>query len=199
MAKGPKSVESKTARLAESKTAKSAESKTARLAVEAGSRMAIYPGSFDPITLGHVDIIERVSRMFETVVVLIAESPDKQSLFTAEERKSLIEISLSHLKNIEVDIHEGLTIDYAHRRGAKVLARGLRAVVDFEYEVSMANMNAKLAPDIETILVFARPEFYFLSSRSVKEVARHGGDLDELVPRPVKEALLKVFKKGKSK
>lgn len=160
---------------------------------------AVYPGSFDPITLGHVDIIERVARTFDRVIVLIARSPDKQSLFTPEVRKELIEQSLAHLSNVEVDIHEGLTTDYANELGAKVLVRGLRAVVDFEYEVSMANMNAKLAPEIETMLVFARPEYYFLSSRSVKEVARHQGELNGLVPAPVKSALIKVFKKGKSK
>lgn len=162
-------------------------------------RIAIYPGSFDPITLGHVDIIERVARNFDRVIVLIASAPDKQSLFTPEVRKGLIEGSLAHLGNVEVDIHEGLTIDYARARGAKVLVRGLRAVVDFEYEVSMANMNAKLAPDIETLLVFARPEYYFLSSRSVKEVARHHGELGGLVPAPAQEALIQVFKKGKTK
>lgn len=163
------------------------------------ARTAVYPGSFDPITLGHVDIIERVARTFDRVIVLIARSPDKQSLFTPEIRKTLIEKSLAHLDNVEVDIHEGLTTDYANRVGALVLVRGLRAVVDFEYEVSMANMNAKLAPDIETLLVFARPEYYFLSSRSVKEVARHQGELSGLVPSPVQDALLKIFKKGKKK
>jgi len=162
-------------------------------------RVAIYPGSFDPITMGHVDIIERVARVFDRVIVLIASAPDKQGLFSPRERKTLIDESLSHLSNVEVDIHDGLTIDYARRRKANVLVRGLRAVVDFEYEVSMANMNFKLDPEIETLLVFARPEFYFLSSRSVKEVARHQGKLEGLVPEPVQKSLAKVFKKGKVK
>lgn len=157
---------------------------------------AIYPGSFDPITLGHVDIIQRVAKTFDRVIILIARSPDKPSLFSPEERKTLIEQSLSHLENIEVDIHEGLTVDYARTKNAKILIRGLRAVVDFEYEVSMANMNFKLDPDIETLLVFARPEYYFLSSRSVKEVARHGGQLQGLVPPVVQSALQSVYSRS---
>lgn len=185
-------------RTRDSKTPQSSKSaQKPKAGAPAAEKTAIYPGSFDPITLGHVDIIERVARSFDRVIVLIASSPDKQSLFTPQQRKELIEQSLAHLQNVEVDIHEGLTIDYARARGAKLLVRGLRAVVDFEYEVSMANMNAKLAPDIETILVFARPEYYFLSSRSVKEVARHQGELKGLVPAPVQKALLKVFRKGK--
>lgn len=162
------------------------------------TRVAIYPGSFDPITMGHVDIIERVTKVFDKVIVLVASAPEKQGLFSPTERKALIAESLSHVHNVEVDIHEGLTIDYAKKKNAAVLIRGLRAVVDFEYEVSMANMNFKLDPEIETMLVFARPEFYFLSSRSVKEVARHHGKLDGLVPPNVKAALIKTFKKGKS-
>lgn len=159
-------------------------------------RIAIYPGSFDPITLGHVDIIERVAKLFDKLVVLIAESPDKKAFFPAAVRKQLIEKSLLHLSNVEVDIHEGLTVDYVHQRQAQVVVRGLRAVIDFEYEVSMANINFKLAPEIETLLVFARPEFYFLSSRAVKEVAKHGGDLKGLVPPPAREALEKANMKG---
>lgn len=173
--------------------------KSKAASTEKSRRIAIYPGSFDPITMGHVDIIQRVARIFDRVVVLIATSPDKQSLFSAQERQSLIEKSLAHLGNIDVDHHEGLTIDYARSKDAKVLIRGLRAVVDFEYEVSMANMNFKLDPEIETMLVFARPEFYFLSSRSVKEVAKYGGQLTGLVPEPVKKALERVFKKGLKK
>lgn len=156
-------------------------------------RIAIYPGSFDPITMGHVDIIERVAKIFDRVIVLIALSDDKVSLFSADSRKRLIEKSLKHLSNIEVDIHEGLTVDYARKKKATVLIRGLRAVVDFEYEVSMANMNFTLDPKIETLLVFARPEFYFLSSRSVKAVAKHQGKLQGLVPAPVEKALRESF------
>lgn len=153
-------------------------------------RVAVYPGSFDPITLGHVDIINRVAQLFEKVVVLIAQSPDKKTLFSVEERVRLIERSLSHLDNIEVAVHEELTIGFLKKVGSRVLVRGLRAVVDFEYEVSMANINRKLAPDIETILIFASPEYYFVSSRAVKEVARHGGNLQGLVTDEVAKALI---------
>ena len=159
------------------------------------SKVAVYPGSFDPITMGHVDIINRLSPLYAEVIVLIAQSSQKQSLFTAEERKVLIQKSLSHLKNIRVDIHEGLTTDYMKKHNAHVIVRGLRAVVDFEYEMTMANMNKKLAPDIETMLVCASPEFYYISSRGVKEVAINGGALTGLVPDLVAEAMHKKLKK----
>lgn len=152
-------------------------------------RRAVYPGSFDPIHLGHLDIIQRISKLFEEVIVLIAVAPDKSSMFTVEERKKMLEKSLSHLKNVRVDSHSGLTVDYLHSQKAGVVIRGLRAVVDFEYEISMANMNRKLAADIETLLVFSSPEYYFISSRGVKEVARNKGSLAGLVPDSVIEAL----------
>jgi pantetheine-phosphate adenylyltransferase len=152
-------------------------------------KTAIYPGSFDPITLGHVDIIERISKMFDQVIVLISESPQKVCLFTASERKHLIELTLSHLKNVTVDIHEGLTVDYLNKHNAKVIVRGLRAVIDFEYEMTMANINRKLDPNIETMLIFANPEYYFVSSRGVKEVAKYKGSLDGLVPKVVQKPL----------
>jgi pantetheine-phosphate adenylyltransferase len=160
-------------------------------------KTAIYPGSFDPITLGHVDIIERISKMFDQVIVLISESSQKNSLFTSAERKALIAKALEHLKNVQVDVHEGLTVDYVKSKNAKVIVRGLRAVVDFEYEMTMANINRKLDPSLETVLVFANPEYYFVSSRGVKEVARYGGSLDGLVPENVKQPLAQKLK-GKS-
>jgi pantetheine-phosphate adenylyltransferase len=161
------------------------------------SKIAVYPGSFDPITLGHVDIIQRISHLYEETVVLISQSPNKASLFTVEERKELIEKSLAHLKNVTVDIHEGLTVDYVKKKKADVIVRGLRAVVDFEYELTMANMNKMLAPNIETLLVFADPKYYFISSRGVKEVAQHGGALNGLVTDIVAEALTKKMKGSK--
>lgn len=154
-------------------------------------RVAVYPGSFDPITVGHVDIITRIARVFDEVIVLVAQSSQKSSLFSAEERKDLIEKTLSHLPNMRVDIFGGLTVDYMRRNDAQVIVRGLRAVVDFEYEMTMSSVNQKLAPDIETMLVFARPEFYYISSRGVKEVALNGGALQGLVPDTVIEPLKK--------
>jgi pantetheine-phosphate adenylyltransferase len=157
-------------------------------------KTAIYPGSFDPITLGHVDIIERISKMFDQVVVVVSESSQKAYLFSAKERKHLVEKALAHLGNIEVDIHEGLTVDYMKKKKARVIVRGLRAVVDFEYEMTMANINKKLDPGLETLLVFASPEYYYVSSRGVKEVARYKGSLDGLVPDVVKAPLSKKLK-----
>ncbi len=152
-------------------------------------RKAVYPGSFDPIHLGHVDIIQRIAVAFDHTVVLIANSPNKSGLFTTQERKELIQKSLLHVPNVSVEIFEGLTVDFMRTIQAQVIVRGLRAVVDFEYEMTMASMNKKIAPDIETMLVFARPEYYYISSRGVKEVASYGGPLDGLVPDPVIPAL----------
>ncbi len=159
------------------------------------SRVAVYPGSFDPITSGHVDIINRIARQYDQVIVLVAQSSQKNSMFTAEERKDLIEKSLSHLHNVKVDIFGGLTVDYMKKVNSKVIIRGLRAVVDFEYELTMANMNRKIAPEIETLLVFASPEFYYVSSRGIKELALNNGPLKDLVPDCVIKALEEKKKK----
>lgn len=153
--------------------------------------IAVYPGSFDPITLGHVDIIQRISKLYDEVVVLIAHSSDKSAMFSISERKAMIKKALQGISNIKVDSHEGLTVEYARQIGARVLVRGLRAVVDFEYEASMGNINKTIAPDVETVLVFASPEYYFISSRMVKDVAKNGGPLGELVPSCVVSPLKK--------
>ena len=152
-------------------------------------KTAVYPGSFDPITLGHIDIIERISKIYDHVIVLISESTEKKSLFSSREKIALIQKSLSHLKNVTVESNDGLTVDYVKTKKAQVIVRGLRAVVDFEYELTMANMNKKLAPKIETVLVFASPELYFISSRGVKEIARHKGSLKGMVSTHVEKAL----------
>ena len=157
-------------------------------------KIAVYPGSFDPLTNGHIDIIERISKQFDQVIVLISVAPEKQYLFTVEERADLIRKSLTEFKNVVVDSNSALTFEYARKKNANILIRGLRAVADFEYEFSLASMNRKLAPEIETLLMFSRPEFYFISSRSVKEVAKHRGDVSGLVPEPVRKALEGKFK-----
>jgi pantetheine-phosphate adenylyltransferase len=162
------------------------------------SHQVVYPGSFDPITMGHVDIIKRLSKSFDRVVVLVANNAQKSFLFTAEERRTLILKALKNTENIKVDIFAGLTVDYMKAKKIDKIVRGLRAVVDFEYEMTMANINRKLAPNIETLLVFASPEYYYVSSRGVKEVALNGGALKGLVPDVVKKPLnekLKKFKK----
>lgn len=158
-------------------------------------KKAVYPGSFDPITTGHVDIIERIARLYDEVIVLISEAPNKTYLFAPEERKKFIEETLKHVKNVKVDIFEGLTVDYVKKSKAQVMVRGLRAVVDFEYEMTIASMNQKLDSSIETMLVFASPEYYYVSSRGVKEVARYGGSLKGLVPEHVQKPLLERLKK----
>lgn len=160
------------------------------------SQIAVYPGSFDPITSGHVDIIHRLSEIFDQVIVLVAQSGDKAYMFTAEERAEFVQKQFSHKKNIQVDIFQGLTVDYMKKKGAKVIVRGLRAVADFEYEGTLANINKKLAPEIETFMIFSKPEFYFISSRGVKELAKNGGALTGLVPEIVIPELVKKLNKG---
>ena len=150
---------------------------------------AVYPGSFDPVTLGHVDIIKRALKIFGTLTVLVADNSRKQVLFSAQERKDLLQESLSDLKGITIDIFSGLTMDYAKKSGAGVVIRGLRAVSDFEYELSMATMNRKLNPDIETLVIMSGENFYYIASNTVKEVALFGGNLTGLVPEPVIRAL----------
>lgn len=158
------------------------------------SKIAVYPGSFDPITTGHLDIIERISHIFDHVIVLVTESTEKKYLFTALERAEFLKKATSNNKKIEIDIFQGLTVEYMKKRNANVIVRGLRAVADFEYEGTLASMNRRLAPDVETFMVFSRPEYYFISSRGVKEVARNGGKLDGLVPENVIQELQKKLR-----
>ncbi len=146
------------------------------------TKIAVYPGSFDPITIGHIDIIQRVSKLYDQVIVLVSDAGDKNYLFNSNERADYVRKCFEGQKNIQVDIHRGLTIDYMRKKNAQVIVRGLRAVADFEYEGTLANMNYRLAPEIETFMVFSRPEYYFISSRGVKELAKNGGELKGLVP-----------------
>jgi pantetheine-phosphate adenylyltransferase len=157
---------------------------------------ALCPGSFDPPTNGHVDVVERACRHFERVVVAVAANPSKRSLFSLAERTTLLEDALAHIDNVEIDSFDGLLVAFARRRGLSVILKGLRAVSDFEYELQMAQMNASLAPGLDTMFLTARPEWAFLSSSLVKEVARHGGAVDELVPAAVARALKERFSQG---
>lgn len=150
---------------------------------------AIYPGSFDPITLGHIDIIRRIQPMFSELTVVVANSERKQYWFSLEERVKLIEDNVHDLPSVKIEKWDGLIVDYAQKVNAQVIVRGLRAVSDFEYEFAMANMNKKLKDSVETMIVFTRPEYSFVASHMVKEVARHGGDLKNLVPANVASAL----------
>ncbi len=147
--------------------------------------IAIYPGSFDPITLGHVDIITRGSRLFDRVIVLVSSNPNKVPMFSTAERIGQIERSVGHLSNIDIDQYDGLTITYARQCHAQVLLRGLRVLSDFEKELQMAHTNKTLADDIETLFLSTSTEYGFLSSSLVKEIASFGGPIDHLVPHHV--------------
>lgn len=154
----------------------------------------LCPGSFDPLTNGHVDVIERASRLFDGVVVAVIANPGKEPLFTLEERTDLLSASLAHIANVEIESFSGLLVDLARARDISVVVKGLRAVSDFEYELQMAQMNAALSPGLDTIFVTAKPSWAFLSSSLVKQVARHGGGVQGLVPGPVHEALLERYR-----
>lgn len=150
---------------------------------------ALCPGSFDPPTNGHVDVIERTSRHFETVVVAVIANPSKEALFSLDERKRMLADALAHVDNVEIDAFDGLLVDFARSRDIRVVVKGLRAVSDFEYELQMAEMNAALAPGLDTMFVTAKPAWAFLSSSLVKEVSRFGGAVEGLVPEGVASAL----------
>lgn len=152
-------------------------------------KIGIYPGSFDPITNGHIDIIQRSSVLFDRLIVAVLSNPQKQPLFTVEERLSLIKDSVGHIPNLDIDSFNGLLVDFAHIKKAKVIVKGLRAVSDFEYELQMALMNKKLAPEIETIFIMTSSKYSFLSSSIIKESSRLGGCVATLVPSAVEKAL----------
>ncbi len=152
-------------------------------------RAVIYPGSFDPLTNGHLDLIQRAGKLFDLVVVAIAPNESKTPLFSLEERRSLVEQSVAQLPRVEVDTFEGLLVDYVQRRGGHAVLRGLRAVSDFEFEFQLALMNRKLNERIETIFMMPKESYTFLSSRVIKEVARLGGEIGCFVPEPVRQAL----------
>lgn len=158
--------------------------------------LAVYPGSFDPATLGHLDLIERASALFDNVIVAIGVHPTRHPLFTADERKSLILSIVSHLPNVTVDAFDGLLIRYSVDKGAKVVVRGLRVTTDFEYELQIAHANADLAPEVDTIFLPTRTKHGFVSASLVREIASHGGDVSRYAPKVVCEALAKKFKKS---
>jgi pantetheine-phosphate adenylyltransferase len=158
--------------------------------------LAIYPGTFDPITNGHADILRRSLKIFDRVVVALAENVRKAPLFTIDERRELIKDALGQDARLEVDAFQGLLADYCRRRGANVVIRGLRALADFEYEFQSAHMNRRLAPDVETLFLMTGEESFYVSSSLVKEVALMGGDVSGLVPAGVAAALADKRKQG---
>lgn len=152
-------------------------------------RTAIYPGSFDPLTNGHLDVIERAVKLFDRVIVAVARNESKQPLFTLEERFDLVRNSIQHLPNVQADYFDCLLVHYVEERSAQAIVRGLRAVSDFEFEFQLALMNRKLNERVETIFMMPKDTYTFLSSRMVKEIARLGGDVSEFVPPYVRAAL----------
>ena len=157
------------------------------------SVIAVYPGSFDPVTNGHLDLIERGSKIFSRLFVAVLRNQDKEPMFEIEERLEMLRQTTSAWPNVEVDSFHGLLADYARRKEARVILRGIRAVSDYEYELQMALMNRKLAPQVETVFMLPAEAYSFLSSRLVREVARLGGSLRGLVPPPVEERLKNKF------
>ena len=158
---------------------------------------AIYPGSFDPVTSGHMDIIERASRVFDEVVVSVAVNKEKKPLFTVAERVQFLEDACRHLENVQVDYFRGMTVEYAKKQNANVLIRGLRAVSDFESELQMALMNKRLDDQVETMFMMTSAEHLFLSSRMVKQLAELGASVAGLVPQGVEKHLMeRLHQKG---
>jgi pantetheine-phosphate adenylyltransferase len=155
------------------------------------NRIAVCPGSYDPVTLGHIDVITRAAGMFDHLIVAVVNASVRKSsaLFTAQERIGFIERATSHLGNVSVEPFSTLVVDYARERGAKAIVKGLRAISDFEYELEMNQLNRNLAPDVESVYLMASPQYSFLSSSGVKEIATFGGDVSNLVPEEVARRL----------
>ena len=162
-------------------------------------KKAIYAGSFDPVTLGHMDIIERAANLFDCLVVAVLENPNKKSLFTVEERKHHLELATKHIENVEVASFQGLLVDFARHTDSTVVVRGLRAISDFDYELQMAQTNRKMNPHVDTMFLATSLEYAYLSSSTVKEVAFFDGDISEFVPEPVVEKVRERVKERKAK
>ena len=152
-------------------------------------RLAIYPGSFDPPTLGHLDVIERASKLFDEIIVAVGVNSSKHPLLSAEQRQAALQQTVQHLRNVRVDSFKGLLIDYVKGQGARAIVRGLRATADFEYEFQMAMVNRRLDSEIETVFLMTKWEHSYLSSSIVREVAMLGGDYEGLVPQPVADMM----------
>lgn len=159
-------------------------------------KTGIYPGSFDPVTIGHLDVIKRSAKIVDRLIIGVLKNHSKNSLFTTEERAAMLEMAVQGMKNVTIEAFDGLTVAFAKERGASVLVRGLRAVSDFEYELQLAQTNHKLDKEIDTIFFTTSVEYSFLSSSVVKEVARYGGDIRGLVPECIIEQVYKKCSKG---
>lgn len=157
-------------------------------------RRAIYPGSFDPVTLGHLDIIERSARMVDELVVGVLNNSAKNSLFSVDERVSMLEETCANIENVRIDAFDGLLVDYAKNIDASIVVRGLRAVTDFEYEIQIAQTNHEVEPDIETIFLTTSLQYAYLSSTIVKEFASYGGDISHFVPQGMIERIYNKYR-----
>jgi len=158
-------------------------------------RIAVYPGSFDPVTYGHIDIIKRAAKIFDRLIVAVLNNAGKHPLFTVPERLELLKEVTQDLDNVEVDFFQDLLINYMKTKQAKVIVRALRSVSDYEYELQLASMNRKLGEDVETLFMTSSPQYSYLSSSIVKEIARFHGPVSELVPPVVEQALRKKYAK----
>ncbi|MDA3131023.1 pantetheine-phosphate adenylyltransferase [Aliibacillus thermotolerans] len=158
--------------------------------------VAVYPGSFDPITYGHMDIIERSARVFDKVIVAVLHNRNKVPLFTVEERMEMIADSVRNIANVEVDSFNGLLVDYVQEKDATTIVRGLRAVSDFEYEMQAASINRKLYPQVETFFMMTNNQYSYLSSSIVKEVAKYDANVEDLVPPIVQRALKEKYRQS---
>ncbi len=152
-------------------------------------KIAIYPGSFDPITKGHLDILKTGAGIFDKVIIAVARNSEKKGFLSVDERVKLIRESVKDIENVEVDSFEGLTIEYAKRKNAQILIRGLRAVSDFEYELQLSQANSALCSDIKTVFLTTKPKYNFISSSTIKEIFINNGDISKFVPEPVFEFL----------
>ena len=161
-------------------------------------KIAVYPGSFDPITLGHIDVLRDGAQMFDKVIITVSNNISKTSLLSVEERLHLIKESTKEFNNVEVDCFNGLTVEYAKSKNATILLRGLRAVSDFEYEMQLSQTNRSLNEDIKTVFLITRPEYNFISSSSVKEILKNNGDISKFVPEPVSKYLMEKFHNEKN-
>ncbi len=157
--------------------------------------IAVYPGTFDPVTNGHIDLVERSLRIFGEVIVAVAENPKKVPLFTLDERLAMLKAVTANYKNVVIEGFDGLLVDYVRKKGAVAIIRGLRAVSDFEYEMQMALMNRRLNTSIETVFLMPNEEYSFITSTIVREAASYGGDVSSLVPPDVVKKLKKKFGK----
>ena len=159
---------------------------------------AIYPGTFDPVTFGHIDIVTRAAAVFDRVVVGVVGAPrHKETMFTIDERVGFLRDALTDVDNVELDVFSELVVDFARRWGAKTMVKGLRVISDFEWEFQMNHLNRTLAPEIETLYLMATPQFSFVSSSGVKEIAAFGGNVEEFVPEPVARRFRELFPDGR--